>query len=66
MRDVTADSTWEEINDYAQANHRAALDLYGLIFPPWRWPRWFRESREVRRRVAVTRAAQAAKRARRG
>jgi hypothetical protein len=57
-----------ELDAYAQANLRSANanvrcadDLYGLIFPPWRWRRWYREARavraeilELRRRRAIT------------
>lgn len=29
-----------------------AESLYGLIFPPWRWPEWRRVHREVKQRNA--------------
>lgn len=47
-----------ELRDYAEAHKARAVanvdradDLWTLIFPPWRWPRWFREVRIVRREI---------------
>lgn len=42
---------------YAEESHRMALDLYDYVFPPWRWARWFRQYREIKRRVAANRSA---------
>ena len=40
---------------YAEESHRMALAMWDLIFPPWRWPRWFRQYREVKRRLKQSR-----------
>lgn len=40
---------------YAIETHRLALELRSLVFPPWRWPRWFRLYREVQHRREVLR-----------
>lgn len=42
---------------YAEHSYAMALDLYDLIFPPWRWRRWWLLRREVKRRNAALRAA---------
>lgn len=36
---------------YAQETHRLALELWDYIFPPWRWPEWFRRRRVIRARI---------------
>jgi len=64
----------EEMVAYAEETHRIAVDnhervlaMYDLCFPPWRWPKWWRESRlvkegmrETNRRREILRAEQLA------
>jgi len=37
----------QETHRLALAAHEKAVELYDYVFPPWRWPRWFRQHREV-------------------
>jgi hypothetical protein len=57
VRDVTANDSPRTLYEYAIENHRMANDLYDLIFPPWRWLKWWRAYREVMRRVRVLKEA---------
>jgi hypothetical protein len=43
----------------AESNHKRALALWDLIFPPWRWPKWYRESRAVKAGIRETRKRRA-------
>ncbi len=44
---------------YSIETRRQALALYGLIFPPWRWPQWWRTRREVRERLETLKRCRA-------
>lgn len=41
---------------YAEQTHKMALDLYDSVFPPWRWGRYVKQYREVRRRIKLQRS----------
>jgi hypothetical protein len=53
VRDATASESSRALHEYAIESHRMALDLFDLIFPPWRWLKWWRGYREVQRRRRV-------------
>jgi len=41
---------------YAEETRRLAAALPEYIFPPWRWPEWYRRRRIVQQRLAYLRA----------
>jgi hypothetical protein len=36
---------------YAEETHRLAEELEHQVFPPWRWPGWYRRRRVVEERL---------------
>jgi len=40
-------STQQGRHRAALENHERALAMYDLIFPPWRWRKWWHEYRAV-------------------
>jgi hypothetical protein len=47
---------------YALETHRMARELRNYIFPPWRWPGWYRRRRVIEQRLTNLRAMQEADR----
>lgn len=45
---------------YAEETHRMAEELQHHIFPPWRWPGWYRRRRVVEERLHNLRMLQRA------
>jgi hypothetical protein len=41
---------------YAEETHRLAEELQHHIFPPWRWPGWYRRRRVIEERLRNLRA----------
>lgn len=44
---------------FAEESDRMAQELFDYVFPPWRWLKWHRLHREIKRRDAALRAANA-------
>jgi hypothetical protein len=41
---------------YAEETGRLAEELQDYIFPPWRWPGWYRRRRVVEERLRILKA----------
>lgn len=53
---MESDEEWppEFVKDpaaYAEETHRMAEELQEYIFPPWRWPGWYRRCRVIEERL---------------